>query len=309
MLLFNNIVANAPLVKGEPLMKSMTGFGYAEGMGELGFYQVYLKSLNHRFLEINLRLPRELLGWEEKINAALRNVASRGKLELRVDFEPKEEAFTIEVNTALARAYLEALGKLSTELSLPFEPRLEWLLQIGEFIHLKKGESIWGREWDFFVPILEAALAEFLAYREAEGQRLQDDLLAQLEELERLIRRVEQEASTIREHYREKLTQRVREAMPQAKIDELVLSQELIFYVDRSDINEEVVRLKAHINRAKRVLSSKDLVGRELEFILQEMHREINTIGSKSSGVSLSSMVVDMKTTLEKMWEQAHNVE
>lgn len=290
-------------------MKSMTGFGYAEGMGELGFYQVYLKSVNHRFLEINLRLPRELLGWEEKINAALRNVASRGKLELRVDFEPREEAFAIEVNTALAQTYLEALKKLSAALSLSFEPRLELLLQIGEFIHLKKGESVWGREWDSFFPIFEAAMANFLAYREIEGAKLREDLLTQLEGLERLVQEIEQEAGKIREYYREKLSQKIREAMPQTKIDELVLAQELIFYVDRSDINEEVVRLKAHISRARKVLVAKDLVGRELEFILQEMHREINTIGSKSSGVLLSSLVLDMKTTLEKMWEQAHNVE
>lgn len=290
-------------------MKSMTGFGYAEGMGELGFYQVYLKSVNHRFLEINLRLPRELLGWEEKINAALRKVASRGKLELRVDFEPREEAFAIEVNTALAQAYLEALKKLGTALSLSFEPRLELLLQIGEFIHLKKGESVWGKEWDSFFPIFEAAMANFLAYREIEGEKLREDLWTQLEELERLVQEIEREAGKIREYYREKLSQKIREAMPQTKIDELVLAQELIFYVDRSDINEEVVRLKAHISRARKVLVAKDLVGRELEFILQEMHREINTIGSKSSGVLLSSLVLDMKTTLEKMWEQAHNVE
>ncbi|MCX7667802.1 MAG: YicC family protein [Atribacterota bacterium] len=290
-------------------MKSMTGFGYAEGMGELGFYQVYLKSVNHRFLEINLRLPRELLGWEEKINAALRKIASRGKLELRIDFEPREEAFTIEVNTALAQAYLEALKKLSVELSLPCEPRLELLLQVGEFIHLKKGESIWGKEWNSFAPIFEAALANFLTYREAEGEKLREDLLTQLEELERLVQEVEKEAGKIQEYYREKLSQRIREAMPQTKIDELVLAQELIFYVDRSDINEEVVRLKAHISRAKKVLIAKDLVGRELEFILQEMHREINTVGSKSSGILLSSLVLDMKTTLEKMWEQVHNVE
>ncbi|MGC8778056.1 MAG: YicC/YloC family endoribonuclease [Candidatus Caldatribacteriaceae bacterium] len=290
-------------------MKSMTGFGYAEGMGELGFYQVYLKSLNHRFLEVNLRLPRELLGWEEKINAALRRVASRGKLELRVDFEPREEAFAIEVNTALAQSYLEALKKLSAELALPFEPRLELLLQVGEFIHLKKGESVWGREWDFFVPIFEAALKNFLAYREMEGQKLQEDLFTQLEELERLVCEVERETGKVREYYEKKLVQRIQEAMPQTKVDELVLAQEVILYVDRSDINEEVVRLRAHIGRARRVLSSQNLVGRELEFILQEMHREINTIGSKSSGVSLSSMVVDMKTTLEKMWEQVHNVE
>ncbi|MEN3185842.1 MAG: YicC/YloC family endoribonuclease [Atribacterota bacterium] len=290
-------------------MKSMTGFGYAEGMGELGFYQVYLKSVNHRFLEINLRLPRELLGWEERINAALRKVASRGKLELRVDFEPREEAFAIEVNTVLAQAYLEALKRLSAELSLPFEPRLELLFQIGEFIHLKKGESVWGREWDSFLPIFEAAMTGFLTYREVEGEKLREDLLTQLEELERLIQEIEKEAGMIREYYREKLSQRLQEAMPQSKIDEVVLAQEVVFYVDRSDINEEVVRLKAHISRARKVLLAKDLVGRELEFILQEMHREINTIGSKSSGVLLSSLVLDMKTTLEKMWEQAHNVE
>ncbi|MGQ9472560.1 MAG: YicC/YloC family endoribonuclease [Candidatus Caldatribacteriaceae bacterium] len=290
-------------------MKSMTGFGYAEGAGELGFYQVYLKSLNHRFLEVNLRLPRELLGWEEKINARLRQIASRGKVELKVDFEPKEEAFAIGVNTALARAYLEALEKLSTELSLSFEPRLELLMEVGEFIHLKKGESVWGREWDFFVPILEAALQSFVAYREMEGQKLRKDLLAQIEELERLVGEVEKEADKIKEYYRAKLISRLQEAMPQSKVDELILAQELVFYVDRSDINEEIVRLKAHISRARKILSSKDLVGRELEFILQEMHREINTIGSKSNGISISSLVVDMKTTLEKIWEQVRNVE
>jgi len=287
----------------------MTGFGYAEGFGELGFYQVYVKSLNHRFLEVNLRLPRELVSWEEKINTALRGSISRGKVELRVDFEPKEEAFAIEVNTALARSYLEVLKRLSEELALSFEPRLELLLQVGEFIHLKKGENVWEREWSFFVPIFESAVQSFLTYREAEGAKLEEDLKAQLMGLERLVTAVEQEAGVVEEYYREKLARKLRENIPQTKVDEYLLSQELIFYVDRSDINEEVVRLKAHIARARKVFSSSGVVGRELEFILQEMHREINTVGSKASGVSLSSLVIDMKTALEKMWEQVHNVE
>lgn len=291
-------------------MQSMTGFGYAEGEGALGFYRVYVKSLNHRFLEVSLRLPRELTLWEERVNALVRQSISRGKVELRVDFEPREAAFTFEVNIALARSYFLALQKLSEALSLPFEPKIEWFLELGDLVELRKDTEMWMEEWGRFVPILERALSLFLECRKTEGQKLRKDLEARLSEVERTVREIERRAGEVRDYYEKKLRKRLEEATPQGKIDEILLAQEVLFYVDRSDIHEEIVRLQAHITRAHELLAKNGgVVGRELEFLLQEVHREVNTIGSKSSSVSISSLVVDMKTTLERMWEQAHNVE
>ncbi len=290
-------------------MRSMTGFGYAEGKGALGAYRVYVKSVNHRFLEVALRLPRELLFWEEKIDSMVRQHVSRGKVEVRVNFEPCEGAFTVFVNTALAQAYLEALRRLADTLFLPFEPRVEWFLEIGNVVGFQEDAGIWFDEWERFSPILAEALRAFLAYREEEGARLCVDLQKQLFEAEKKVRAIEEQSGKVREYYFEKLLKRLREVVPQEKIDEALLLQEVLFYVDRSDIHEEIVRLKAHIERARDLLSRDGVVGRELEFLLQEMHREVNTIGAKSPDKEISSLVVDMKMLLERMREQVHNVE
>ncbi|MCS7241708.1 MAG: YicC family protein [Candidatus Caldatribacterium sp.] len=287
----------------------MTGFGYAEGKGNLGVYRVYVKSVNHRFLEIALRLPRELSLWEEKINEAVRQYASRGKIELRVDFEPCEGAFTVTVHTALAQAYLEALRKLSCSLSLPFEPKIEWLIEIGNIVEVQEDTEVWLEEWERFSPVLHNALQAFFAYRVEEGKKLCADLQRQLAEAEAKVQDIEARSERVREYYFEKLLKRVREIVPQEKIDEALLLQEVLFYTDRSDIHEEIVRLRAHIARVRNLLTRDGVVGRELEFVLQEMHREVNTIGAKSPDSEISSLVVDMKTLLERMREQVHNVE
>lgn len=290
-------------------MRSMTGFGYAEGKGNLGTYRVYVKSVNHRFLEVALRFPRELSLWEEKILGVVRQYASRGKVELRVDFEPSEGVFTVTVRTALARAYLEALKELSHTLSLPFEPRVEWFLEIGDIVEVQEDTGVWLEEWETFSPILHSALQSFLAYRMEEGKKLCADLQKQLTDAEVKVQRIEERSERIREYYFEKLLKRVTEVLPQEKVDEALLLQEVLFYVDRSDIHEEIVRLRAHIARARDLLQQDGVVGRELEFLLQEMHREVNTIGAKSPDSEVSSLVVDMKTLLERMREQVHNVE
>lgn len=290
-------------------MRSMTGFGYAEGEGVLGLYRIYVKSVNHRFLEVALRLPRELTHWEERINTAVRRSVSRGKVELRVDFEPHEGAFTVEVNVALAQAYFSALRKLSEALALPFEPKVEWFLEIGDLVGLRKDTGVWLEEWERFSPILEEALRVFLEYREKEGRKLCEDLEVQLAEVEAKVQAIEERSGKLRDYYFEKLLQRVKNVVPQERVDEALLLQEVLFYVDRSDIHEEIVRLKAHAGRMRSLLGQNGVVGRELEFLLQEMHREVNTIGSKSPCVDTSSLVVDMKTILERMWEQVHNVE
>jgi len=290
-------------------MRSMTGFGYAEGEGVLGVYRVYVKSVNHRFLEVALRLPKELALWEEKISTFVRQYVSRGKVELRVDFEPRDEASMVEVNIPLAQAYLVALRKLSEALALPFEPKVEWFLELGDLVELRQDTEIWVEEWNRFLPTLEKALQAFLAHRRQEGEKLREDLERRLAEAGEKVLAIEGRSDTVRDYYYEKLLRRVQEVVPQEKVDQQLLLQEVLFYVTRSDIHEEIVRLKAHMERAKSLLHQDRPLGRELEFLLQEMHREINTIGSKSPCAEISSLVVDVKTILERMWEQVHNVE
>ncbi|HOQ67365.1 MAG TPA: YicC family protein [Candidatus Atribacteria bacterium] len=290
-------------------MKSMTGFGYAEGAGKLGFYKIRLKTLNHRFLDLNCRIPREMSIWEDKITSLVRENISRGKVEVRVEFEPQEGAFSVEANMVLARSYWKALQKIVQELSLLQQPGLSDLLQAGEIVQVREQSSLWEEEWENFYPLFKEALCSLISYREAEGAHLREDLLSWLKELERLTGEVEKGTPLVQSYYRNKLLQRIEEFLPGVKIDEALLAQEVIFYVEKSDINEEIVRLKAHINRMNELLSQDKAMGRELEFILQEMNREVNTIGSKSSQVEISSLVVEMKTVIEKMWEQVRNVE
>lgn len=287
----------------------MTGFGYVEGAGKLGFYKIYLKTLNHRFLELNCRVPREMNMWEDKIRNLVKEDISRGKVEVRIEFEPQEEAFSIEANVVLARSYWKALQKIAQELHLLQQPDLFSLLQVGEIVQVKEESSRWEEEWESFYPLLKQAIQSLIFYREVEGRHLREDLLFWSKELERLTGEVENKAPLVHNYYRDKLLQRIKEFLPEAKIDEALLAQEVIFYVEKSDINEEIVRLKAHINRMNKLLSQDKAIGRELEFILQEMNREVNTVGSKSCQVEVSSLVVEMKTIIEKMWEQVRNVE
>ena len=290
-------------------MKSMTGFGYAEGGGLIGFYRISLKSFNYRFSDINLRLPRELCLWEENIISYLKERISRGKVELKLTFEPGEEAFSVEANSLLAKAYLKALHKLSSDLNLPYEADLRDLMQVPEIIRLKEDDNRWQDEYQRFFPIFKEAVEAFLQFRLREGEKLQHDLLRQMEKLRDLVGRVEEKSQKIPEYYREKLKQRLKEIIPSVPINESLLAQEIVFYVDRSDIHEEIIRLNAHLCRFEDILSGQDSIGRELEFVLQEMNREVNTIGSKTSNVEISSLIIDMKTILEKMREQIQNVE
>jgi uncharacterized protein (TIGR00255 family) len=202
-----------------------------------------------------------------------------------------------------------ALRKLSEALALPFEPKVEWFLELGDLVELRQDTEIWVEEWNRFLPTLEKALQAFLAHRRQEGEKLREDLERRLAEAEEKVLAIEGRSDTVRDYYYEKLLRRVQEVVPQEKVDQQLLLQEVLFYVTRSDIHEEIVRLKAHMERAKSLLHQDRPLGRELEFLLQEMHREINTIGSKSPCAEISSLVVDVKTILERMWEQVHNVE
>ncbi|MDK2896221.1 MAG: hypothetical protein PWP04_341 [Candidatus Atribacteria bacterium] len=291
-------------------MLSMTGFGYAEGEGNLAFYRVSVRSLNHRFFSLNLHLPKELYLWEEQILSLFRERLSRGKVDLRVDFEPKGSIFTVEPDPDLARSYLDALRRICSELGLPFVPRIEILLQTGEgIIRVKEESQKWVEEWYNFQPILENCLTKLVEFREREGAKLQQDLDNYLKNLKKILGEIKNEEGAVSQYYRDKLNRKLQEVAPQSPVNEALLAQELIFYLDRSDINEEVIRLKTHLERIGQLLNKKGAIGREMEFILQEINREINTVGSKSGSAKISSLVVDMKTIVEKMREQIQNIE
>ncbi|MEI6157194.1 MAG: YicC/YloC family endoribonuclease [Atribacterota bacterium] len=290
-------------------MRSMTGFGYAEGEGVLGFYRVSVKSVNHRFCDIALRLPKELCLWEEAMMTCLRERVSRGKVELKVFFDPRKDAFSVEVNPLLAQAYLEALGRLSRDLKLDYTASFEDLLRFSDVIRLKEDDRQWLEEYEAFRPIFQNAVETFLSFRKREGEKLQQDLLSQLQRIRILCGMVEDRTQNLTDFFRSKLTQRIAEILSMVPVNETLLAQEVVFYVDRSDIHEEIVRIKAHVSRFEDILRRQEAVGRELEVVLQEMNREVNTIGSKSGNIDISSQVIDLKTVLEKMREQVQNVE
>ena len=290
-------------------MKSMTGFGFAEGEGVLGTYRIRIKSFNHRFLDINIRIPRELYVWEELLNQLIKSHISRGKVELRVDFEPKLENFTIEVNPQLARSYFRALETLCKELGINFDPHIELILNLGEVIKLNKENQCWEKEWGFFRAIFEEAMQAFLDSRKSEGLKMKKDIEKHLEKISKTTAKLKEQNEQVTEFFRQKLSKRVAELLPQLPINEALLAQEVVYYVERSDINEEITRIQAHVERIRSLLNAEGPIGRELEFVLQEIHREVNTIGAKSAHLSISEMVIDLKTALEKLREQVQNIE
>ena len=266
------------------MIKSMTGYGRGEWQGEGKKLEVEIKSVNHRYCDISLRLPRKLNPLETQARNFLRQRISRGRIEAFVQVDESGLAEQkLEVDLKMARDYFLGLKALQENLGIPGEVHLETLVGFRDIFTRKETEPDLEKEWECLRAALEGALAGLEAMRREEGLKLKEDFLARLSALDKMIREIEDQAPLALKACQGRLAQRVQELSGGLGIDENRLAQEVAFLAERSDITEELVRLRSHLNQYREMLNSPEPAGRKLEFLLQEINREANTLGSKAN--------------------------
>jgi len=291
------------------MIKSMTGFGQGSSDGENFKVRVDIRSVNNRFLDVHTRLPQELSSLEVTLKKQVQASLKRGRIDVTIAVEQTRQA-TFEINRPLVSGYLKALGELKTEFALEGDPSLELVAKLPGAMQVSQDS---GKLDEALVAGVIAAVSHAIVtlteMRLTEGQGLAWELNNRLDNIESQLPLIEGEAGRLPGIYREKLQKRLQDLVEGGQIDETRLAQEAVMLADRSDISEEITRLKSHISQMRDQLHGDDEVGKRLDFILQEMNREANTILSKSSDLGISDAAIVIKTEVEKLREQVQNVE
>jgi uncharacterized protein (TIGR00255 family) len=293
------------------MLKSMTGFGAASGRVEGVEYAVEIRSVNNRYAKIALRLPDSIQSLETRIEQAVRARVNRGSVSLSVRMKLPEDQAAYRVNAAALSSYLDQLRPLEIEANPMLRLDLGSLLQLPGVCEPPPLEEIAKKTADGLLALIDQALDEMIEMRRREGKALTDDLLANAETIETELAGIAARAGDVVKLYHEKLAARVEELTSQAKIrlDEETLAREVAIFAERSDIAEELSRLGMHVAEFRKLCENEDAVGRKLDFMSQEMLREANTIASKGSDAEIARAVVDIKTAIDRIKEQAANVE
>lgn len=290
---------------------SMTGYGKGEDENELYRSKIEIKSVNHRYIDINIRLPRQINYLEEWIKKEIKKHLSRGKIDVYINLEYLNESQTdIEIDKDLAKTYLNALSNLKSELNLDDEIKLNNILNMTDIVKTKKREINEENILEVLENALTISLQNISNMRENEGIELKNDILLKLKNIKNYVKIIEERSPIVVIEYKEKLNDRISELIENDTIlDEDRLNNEVAYFADKASIDEEIVRLYSHIKQLEIILEENNSIGRKLDFLIQEFNREINTIGSKSNDTIITSYVVDLKSEIEKIREQIQNIE
>ncbi len=297
--------------RGGLMIKSMTGYGLGEAQDEQYKLKVEIKAVNHRYNDILVKMPRHISYLEESIKKVIKGKISRGKVEVYINLEYiKESAIAVKVDIPLAKSYKLALEELAEELNMEDNVRLNNILGISEVVRTERRELDQDAIWSVLNEALDIALENILSMRVLEGEELKNDILLKLENIESAAYKIEERSPNVVLEYKEKLTERIKNLMEDASIlDGDRLANEVVFFADRCSIDEELVRLSSHIKQFRSILDEDESIGRKLDFLTQELNREVNTIGSKANDVVITNYVVDCKAEIEKIREQIQNIE
>ena len=292
------------------MIKSMTGFGRCEVLKDSRKFTVELKSVNHRYLDVNIRMPKKLNFFETSIRTLLKSYADRGKVDIFITYEDLSQSqVSVKYNAALAAEYLKYLNQMAEEFSLDNDVRVSTLSRYPEVFTMEECSEDEDELWNGLKEALEGAFSQFAEMRTKEGERLKEDILLKLDLLSEQIRFIEERSPQIIAEYRTKLEEKMRELLEDTQIDDNRIAAEVILFADKICTDEEVVRLKSHIQHMKETLEESNGIGRKLDFIAQEMNREANTILSKANDLDISNRAISLKTEIEKIREQVQNVE
>lgn len=292
------------------MISSMTGYGRAQEKIGPRDITVEIKSVNHRFFEFSARTPRNCGYLEEKLKSYLQSRISRGKVEVNVSLQMTEgDATEVELNRDLAGAYVQTLRQAGTALHLRDDLTLTSLTRFSDIFNIRRAPDNEEEVWDAVRAVMDGALERFVAMRATEGKRLLEDMLFRLGEIEQFVGEVERRSPQTVAAYRERLTAKIQEVLADRQIDETRIITEAAIFADRVAVDEETVRLRSHISQFREILDNGGAVGRKLDFLVQELNREANTIGSKAQDASVARIVVDIKSNIEKIREQIQNLE
>lgn len=292
------------------MIKSMTGYGRARETRNGRDITVELRSVNNRYLDCTVKMPRMYVFAEDAIKSMVQKNVSRGKVDvfLTIDSTGADQA-VISVNEALAGEYLQAVRQLAEKFSLPEDVTAWDLSRLPDVLTVTKAEEDLEAVSADLCAVLAEAIEAYNAMREREGQKLAEDILGRLDTIEALTAAVEERSPQTVAEYREKLLERMREVLGSATVDEGRLLTEAAIFADKVAVDEETVRLRSHLSQLRDMLHSSEPIGRKLDFLIQEVNRESNTIGSKCCDVEIARKVVDLKAEVEKIREQVQNIE
>ena len=292
------------------MLRSMTGYG--RGESTIGGRHIVFerKSVNHKYFECNARITRGYLFLEDKLKSYVQGKISRGKVDVFLQIETLEETdVQVLVNHSLASAYVNALREVKERYQLPDDVTLSLISRYSDLFSVHKAPENEEAIWEAVRQVADQAIDSFLKMREAEGARLKEDIMEKAQEILSLVDQVEQVTPETVEHYRERLKVKIEELLGDNRFDEQRVLTEVAIFADKVAVDEETVRLRSHFQQLQKLVDSQGPVGRKIDFLVQEMNREANTIGSKSVNSKIAYLVVDIKALIEKIREQVQNVE
>ena len=291
------------------MIKSMTGYGKAEKSINLREYRIEIKSVNHRYLDISIKIPKTLSYLEEEVKKIVSSNINRGKIDVFITFNNNStEGRDIKINTEIAKMYIKQLRDLASSEGLLSDISVTEISKLPDVLLIENNQDD-EKIKDELLDVTKKAIDNIVEMRKIEGKKIAEDLQTRISEVEEIIKKISKLSTGLIEDYVVKLNTRIKELLQDQEIDEGRLAQEVVIYADKCSIEEEVTRLNSHIFQFKELLNSNNAVGKKLDFIIQEMNRETNTIGSKANNLEITNEVINIKTQLENIREQIQNIE
>ena len=292
------------------MIKSMTGFGRAEVQDHERKFTVEIKSVNHRYLDFNIKMPKKLSFFENAIRGVLKEYMQRGKVDIFITYEDYTQSnVVVQYNRKIAAQYLQYFKEMAEEFGLENDITVSRLGRCPEVFSMEEASADEKELWGLLEQALHSACEQFARARQQEGENLRNDLYLKLDDMIRKVDMIEERSPQIITEYRQKLEEKLHELLSDNQIEESRIAAEVIIFADKICTDEETVRLKSHIEHMKNVLQEGEGIGRKLDFIAQEMNREANTILSKANDLETSNLAIDLKTEIEKVREQIQNIE
>lgn len=291
------------------MIKSMTGYGKANLSQKEREYQVEIKSLNHRYLDISIKMPRVLSYLEEEVKKEISAKVKRGKIDVFITFENNStEGKEIRINTEIAKIYIDELKKLAKQEDISANIEVTEISKFPDVLSIQNNQEDETIKEELLETVSQAT-EKLVQMRTMEGSKIAEDLLVRIKAIQEKVKEISSLSTGLIEEYVVKLEGRIKEILKNQEIDEARLAQEVVIYADKCSVEEEVTRLQSHILQFEKLLNTEESIGKKLDFIIQEMNRETNTIGSKANNLEITNDVIDMKTELENVREQIQNIE
>ena len=293
------------------MVRSMTGFGRGTFSDSGKEFTVEIKSVNHRYIDFYIKLPRQIAFLEERVREIVSKSIYRGKVDIFISFEDRsEDSKSVTLDEALADAYIQAIDKLKVKYNLADDISVSLVSRLPDVLRIEKNEDDEEQLWKVLYNALETAISSLIQMREKEGNELRESLLQKADNMQEIIKHISERSPEVVSEYKLKLENRIKDLLNQQTIDENRIAMEVAIFADRCSIDEELVRLGSHLSQLRDILSiQQQPVGRKLDFLVQEINREINTIGSKSNDIIITKNVLELKSETEKIREQIQNIE